>query len=118
MHSVEVWQGDDLVAGLIGCGVGKVFAMDSAFTLRSNGVKAAVWALSERLAGKGVNLLDAQVSSDLAVGIGAIPLPRDEFIKIVTASACRYQIEGGARAISPPSYSDRYQMATTQSSAL
>ncbi|HEX8345887.1 MAG TPA: leucyl/phenylalanyl-tRNA--protein transferase, partial [Actinoplanes sp.] len=41
-HSVEVWDGADLIGGVFGIRIGAVFSADSQFTLRSGAGKTAV----------------------------------------------------------------------------
>jgi leucyl/phenylalanyl-tRNA--protein transferase len=78
-HSIELWQGQSLVAGLVGIGVGQVFSMDTAFTTINNGVKLAICDLDRRLAGTSVDLLDVQVPSGYTEALGASVVTRAHF---------------------------------------
>ena len=60
-HSVEVWEGDELVGGLYGVTLGGFFGGESMFHRRTDASKAAVGYLIERLRAGGFSLLDAQV---------------------------------------------------------
>ncbi|MBK1667019.1 leucyl/phenylalanyl-tRNA--protein transferase [Rhodovibrio sodomensis] len=62
-HSIEVWQGRDLVGGLYGVAVGQVFVGESMFTLADNAGAIAATHLLSRLYHGGYSLLDTQVVS-------------------------------------------------------
>jgi leucyl/phenylalanyl-tRNA--protein transferase len=78
-HSIEVWQEQTLVAGLVGVGIGHVFTIDTAFTTVSGGVKLAVCDLHHRLAATPVELLDVQVPSSHMSDLGASLMKRAHF---------------------------------------
>jgi len=82
-HSVEVWSGDELAGGLYGVAVGRVFSGESMFSRARDASKVAVARLCERLDGAGYELLDGQVMSGHLERLGAQPLPRDLFIKLL-----------------------------------
>ena len=82
-HSVEVWEGDELVGGLYGVGLGAAFFGESMFSRRSNASKTAFMALASRLQQQGCELIDCQMPTDLLNSLGAQPLPRAEFISTV-----------------------------------
>jgi leucyl/phenylalanyl-tRNA---protein transferase len=79
-HSVEVWEGDELVGGVYGVGVGRLFCGESMFSARSGGSKLALVALAGLLREWGFPLLDAQVSNPHLLGLGAREMPRDAFL--------------------------------------
>lgn len=78
-HSVEVYADDRLVGGIYGVAVGRMFYGESMFSGDSGGSKVALLALARLLARRGWPLIDAQVSSDHLVTLGAVELPRREF---------------------------------------
>jgi leucyl/phenylalanyl-tRNA--protein transferase len=80
-HSLEVWDGDALVGGIYGVAAGSVFAGESMFSARSGGSKVALAALCRALHGWGVDLLDAQVPNPHLASLGAIELPRAEYLR-------------------------------------
>ena len=82
-HSVEVWQGGELVGGLYGVGLGQVFFGESMFSRRSNASKTAFLALAWRLQQQGCQLIDCQMPTDHLASLGAEPMPRAEFIRTV-----------------------------------
>ncbi|HZN73005.1 MAG TPA: hypothetical protein VFC00_15150 [Micromonosporaceae bacterium] len=79
-HSVEVWEGDELVGGVIGVGTGTVFALDTCFHRRTDASKVALLDMEQRLAGTGVTLLDVEWDSEPSQRLGAGPVPRREFL--------------------------------------
>ena len=82
-HSVEVWDGGELVGGLYGVKLGRVFFGESMFHLRSYASKAAVVFLVEQLRAQGVELLDCQQTTPHMIRFGAEELPRRQFLSLV-----------------------------------
>ena len=82
-HSVEVWQDGDLVGGLYGVQIAGLFAGESMFSKVSNTSKVALVHLVEHLVNLGGVLLDFQVLSPHTESLGAIDIPRAEFLKRV-----------------------------------
>jgi leucyl/phenylalanyl-tRNA---protein transferase len=80
-HSVEVWEGDQLVGGLYGVTLGGFFGGESMFNRRTDGSKAAVMHLVERLRAGGFVLCDAQVPTPHLQRLGAIEIPRTEYLE-------------------------------------
>uniref|UniRef100_UPI0026575AF9 leucyl/phenylalanyl-tRNA--protein transferase n=1 Tax=Stenotrophomonas maltophilia TaxID=40324 RepID=UPI0026575AF9 len=60
-HSVEVWEGDELVGGLYGVNVGAVFCGESMFSRRNNASKCAFVAFYNHFLRYGGQLFDCQV---------------------------------------------------------
>ncbi|MCX7514208.1 leucyl/phenylalanyl-tRNA--protein transferase [Frateuria sp. STR12] len=79
-HSVEVWEGEVLIGGLYGVGVGRLFCGESMFSAHSGGSKLALVALATLLREWGFPLLDAQVSNPHLLGLGAREIPREAFL--------------------------------------
>ncbi len=82
-HSIEVWNGDELIGGLYGVAIGQMFFAESMFSAQSGGSKATLAALGAILHGWGWPLFDAQVESAHVVRMGASALPRREFLSHV-----------------------------------
>lgn len=78
-HSVEVFDGDELIGGIYGVAVGGVFCGESMFGSRSNASKAALVALVLGLERMGFAVLDCQVSSPHLFDRGAKDIPRAKF---------------------------------------
>jgi leucyl/phenylalanyl-tRNA--protein transferase len=79
-HSVEVWDGDELVGGLYGVTLGGFFGGESMFHRRTDASKAAVAHLVERLRAGGFSLLDAQVPTPHLTRLGAVAIPRADYL--------------------------------------
>jgi leucyl/phenylalanyl-tRNA--protein transferase len=85
-HSVEVWDdGAQLIGGIYGVAVGKLFCGESMFSAVSGGSKAALIALCALLDERGYPLLDAQVTNPHLVSMGAVEMPREIFLARVEA---------------------------------
>lgn len=85
-HSVEVWDGDELIGGTFGIRVGLVFSADSQFTLRSGAGKTAVADLTRRFAEAGGSAIDVQRDGDHARLIGARPIPRSQYLDLLAVT--------------------------------
>ena len=82
-HSLEVWDGDRLVGGLYGIGVGGVFTGESMFHLATDASKVALVDLAARFAEAGGRLIDVQVVTPHLATLGARDLPRAEFLALL-----------------------------------
>ena len=83
-HSVEIYAGpeDDapLVGGIYGIGLGRMFFGESMFSDASGGSKAALAALAAWLHARGCPWIDAQVENPHLVSLGAVSVPRADFL--------------------------------------
>ena len=79
-HSVEAWEGDDLVGGLYGIALGGVFFGESMFHRAPDASKAALLALVEFLRRHKFDLLDCQQDTPHMRRFGARLLSRDDFL--------------------------------------
>ena len=79
-HSVESWFDGELVGGLYGLNLGKVFFGESMFTRRNDASKVAFVRLVEHLHEWGYALIDCQVASAHLTSLGADAVPRRDFI--------------------------------------
>jgi len=82
-HSVEVWQRDELVGGLYGVEVNRVFCGESMFSKVSNASKTALIHLC-RLGRH--DLVDCQVYTPHLESMGARMISRDDYTKALTAT--------------------------------
>ncbi len=78
-HSVEAWQGQELVGGIYGVAVGGAFFGESMFTRASNAGKVAFHALVAHLRVRGFVLFDSQYINDFTSQLGAVEHPRERF---------------------------------------
>lgn len=79
-HSLEVWQGDELVGGVYGVQVGGVFTGESMFYRVSDASKVALVDLADRFGRAGGSLIDVQLTTAHLETMGARPLPRPSFL--------------------------------------
>ncbi|MPQ75914.1 leucyl/phenylalanyl-tRNA--protein transferase [Hydrogenovibrio sp. JE_KL2] len=86
-HSVEVWQDNEIVGGLYGVSIGKVFFGESMFSKRTDASKVALVALCTQLKAWGFNMIDAQVTSNHMLSLGATEISREEFEQRLIADA-------------------------------
>ncbi len=78
-HSVEAWQGDDLVGGLYGVSLGRAFFGESMFHRTRDASKVALVHLVARLMKGGFVLLDTQFVTNHLRSFGAIEVPRPRY---------------------------------------
>jgi len=79
-HSVESWQQGELVGGLYGVAIGRVFFGESMFTRKTDASKVAFVHLVRVLQRKGYEIIDCQVSTNHLKSLGAREIPRDLFL--------------------------------------
>jgi leucyl/phenylalanyl-tRNA--protein transferase len=86
-HSVEVWdQNQELVGGLYGLGLGKVFFGESMFSKVSDASKVALAHLCQIGQEKGLELIDCQVETDHLKSMGAVNISAKKFREILKKS--------------------------------
>jgi leucyl/phenylalanyl-tRNA--protein transferase len=98
-HSVEAYQGDELVGGLYGVSLGAAFFGESMFHRARDASKVALVHLVARLRLGGFRLLDAQFVTPHLAALGAVEIPRDEYRRRLSAAIDA----GGEFAAWPPS---------------
>ncbi len=79
-HSVEAWQDGKLAGGVYGVAVGGLFAGESMFHRVTDASKVALAALVDRLRQRGFGLFDIQFVTDHTASLGAIAIPRREYL--------------------------------------
>lgn len=82
-HSVEAWLDNELVGGLYGLAIGKVFFGESMFSIVSDASKIAFVTLCKTLQEKHFSLIDGQVYSPHLETLGFNLIPRSDFINIL-----------------------------------
>lgn len=78
-HSVEVWQNDQLVGGLYGIALGRVFFGESMFSRVTDASKVGFVHLVKYLINHGFKLIDCQVESAHLNSLGAELIDRTAF---------------------------------------
>ena len=82
-HSVEVWRDDELVGGLYGMALGKIFYGESMFSHADNASKVGFAFLVKQLLQWDFQLIDCQVATDHLFSLGAVEITREEFQKFL-----------------------------------
>jgi leucyl/phenylalanyl-tRNA---protein transferase len=82
-HSLEVWQNDQLVGGLYGVAVGKIFTGESMFSLESNAARFAMISLALHLQQLGFEYIDCQVYNPFLSSFGGEEIDRFTFYNIL-----------------------------------
>jgi len=96
-HSVEAWEGEELVGGLYGVTLGSAFFGESMFSRRTDASKICLVHLVERLNDRGFTLLDTQFTTDHLKTFGAIDIPRREYEKLLEKAMQSDDLEFGDR---------------------
>ena len=82
-HSIECWEGDDLVGGLYGLALGRAFFGESMVSRTTDASKAALAALVARLRVGGFTLLDCQFMTDHLASLGAVEIARADYVALL-----------------------------------
>ncbi|QCM09795.1 leucyl/phenylalanyl-tRNA--protein transferase [Agrobacterium tumefaciens] len=92
-HSVEAWEGKELVGGLYGVSLGAAFFGESMFSRRTNASKICLVHLVERLRASGFVLLDTQFTTEHLKTFGAIDVPKQEYAKMLDRAVNRPSLQ-------------------------
>ena len=84
-HSFETWRRGELVGGLYGVALGRMFYGESMFTRATDASKVALLALVAQLRARRMPLIDCQVSTALLASLGAREIPRHAFLRRLRA---------------------------------
>lgn len=85
-HTVEAWDGDDLVGGLYGVSLGSAFFGESMFSRRTDASKICLVHLVDRLREQGFTLLDTQFTTEHLKTFGAIDIPKADYAGMLAAA--------------------------------
>ncbi len=105
-HSIEAWRGAELVGGLYGLSMGRVFFGESMFARAPDASKLAFVTLLGQLLRWGHPLLNCQVETPHLARFGAVERPRVDFLRDV------------ARLVSHPSRLGPWTLDVTPRDAL
>ncbi|MBA4776897.1 MULTISPECIES: leucyl/phenylalanyl-tRNA--protein transferase [Agrobacterium] len=92
-HSVEAWEGEELVGGLYGVSLGAAFFGESMFSRRTNASKICLVHLVERLRQQGFTLLDTQFTTEHLKTFGAIDVPKQDYTKMLDLAVNRPSLQ-------------------------
>ncbi len=84
-HSVEVWQGDELVGGLYGVAVGALFCAESMFSRRINASKTALLVFCQHFIHYGGKLIDCQVLNEHTASLGVREISRRNYLGLLNS---------------------------------
>jgi len=93
-HSVEVWQDDELVGGLYGVSMGRVFFGESMFSKVSNASKFALIAMAKILERQGFDLIDCQMPNPHLKSMGGRFVSREFFLSLLRENSFEKNITG------------------------
>lgn len=79
-HSVEAFRDGELVGGLYGVSIGKMFFGESMFAHADDASKIAFVTVVRQLAAWGIDLIDCQVYTDHLARFGAREWPRERYL--------------------------------------
>ena len=84
-HSFETWRGHDLVGGLYGVAIGRMFYGESMFSRATDASKVALIGLVSHLQAKDFPIIDCQMRTPLLASLGAREIPRRAFLRKLAA---------------------------------
>jgi leucyl/phenylalanyl-tRNA--protein transferase len=93
-HSIEVWRSDQLVGGLYGVGVDRLFAGESMFHLDTDASKVALMALVDWMRERDADLLDVQWTTPHLASLGAIDVSRSVYLELLDRAIGRVGADG------------------------
>lgn len=97
-HSVEVWADGELVGGLYGVRLAGAFFGESMFSAATDASKVALAWLVARLRVGGFRLLDCQFMTDHLQSLGAVEIPQDHYVQLLSAAFDGAGAGGGGAA--------------------
>jgi leucyl/phenylalanyl-tRNA--protein transferase len=95
-HSIEVWSGEELVGGLYGVKLGRAFFGESMFSRMRDSSKVALAWLVARLRVGNFTLLDCQFMTEHLASLGAISVPRETYVALLSVALGAGAAVGGA----------------------
>jgi leucyl/phenylalanyl-tRNA--protein transferase len=101
-HSVESFCGDELVGGLYGVSLGRIFFGESMFSRAADASKVALVRLAERVRAWGFPIVDAQVPTPHTVAMGAEEWPRSAFLAVLRRELAHPTRKGSWSLEDPP----------------
>ena len=84
-HSVETWAAGELVGGLYGLAIGRMFYGESMFACRTDASKVAFAHLIQYLVAHQFEMIDCQMYTDHLASLGGREIPRTTFLAGVAA---------------------------------
>ena len=97
-HSIECWDGDELVGGLYGLALGRAFFGESMVSRRTDASKVALVWLVARLRAGGYSLLDCQFQTSHLSTMGAIEIGRENYVALLSDALAGVVAPGASAA--------------------
>jgi leucyl/phenylalanyl-tRNA---protein transferase len=88
-HSVDTYRGEELVGGLYGVQLGRVFFGESMWSRERDASKVALARLVEECLARDIELIDCQIASSHLASLGAREVARAEFAALLRRYARR-----------------------------
>jgi len=85
-HSIEVWREGQLVGGTYGVTIGGLYAGESMFHRETDASKVALVYLMSHLRARGYRLFDIQQRTAHTGRLGAVDIPRTEYLERLAAA--------------------------------
>ena len=82
-HSVETWMDDELVGGLYGVSLGRMFYGESMFSRKTDASKIAFAHLVAQLKRWNFGMIDCQMNTPHLATLGAREIPRRQFLTLL-----------------------------------
>jgi leucyl/phenylalanyl-tRNA--protein transferase len=79
-HSIETWMDDELVGGLYGVSLGRMFYGESMFSRKTDASKIALAHLVAQLKRWNFGMIDCQMNTPHLATLGAREIPRRQFL--------------------------------------
>ncbi|MCB6177505.1 leucyl/phenylalanyl-tRNA--protein transferase [Rhodobacter sp. Har01] len=111
-HSVEVWEGDELVGGVYGVTLGAAFFGESMFSRRTDASKLALAWTVHRLRAGGFTLFDTQFLTPHLASLGGVEISREDYHRRLARARQR------AADFAPPGYGPSPSEVAAGSSAV
>ena len=100
VHSVEVWNGKNLVGGLYGVDIAGYFAGESMFHREDNASKAAILFVVSLLKQVGRSWMDIQVVTPHMLQLGASEITRRKFLSMLASATEAQKLGTGLKPFS------------------
>jgi len=84
-HSFETWRDGEMLGGLYGVAIGRMFYGESMFSRATDASKVALVSLVGELRARHFPLIDCQMHTPLLASLGAREIPRRTFLREMTA---------------------------------
>lgn len=111
-HSLELWDGPDLLGGVYGVVLGGAFFGESMFSRRKDASKIALAWLVHRLNAGGFRLFDTQFLTPHLASLGAIEVPRAGYHKLLQEAL------DTSAAFDPPGYAPQPSLISSMGSSV